>query len=64
MVTRFLVDLMNMPDLVRNVAIVGHLHHGKTSFVDMLISETHDIPVNPEKPVSSHSSAWCSQHGF
>ncbi|KAI9288868.1 P-loop containing nucleoside triphosphate hydrolase protein [Umbelopsis sp. AD052] len=46
----FLVDLMNMPDLIRNVAIVGHLHHGKSSFVDMLIAETHDIPVNPEKP--------------
>jgi U5 small nuclear ribonucleoprotein component len=43
---------MNMPDLIRNVAIVGHLHHGKSSFVDMLIAETHDIPVNPEKPVS------------
>jgi 116 kDa U5 small nuclear ribonucleoprotein component len=43
---------MNMPDLIRNVAIVGHLHHGKSSFVDMLIAETHDIPVNAEKPVS------------
>ena len=47
---RFMVDLMNHPDLIRNVAIVGHLHHGKTSFVDMLISETHDIPINVEQP--------------
>ncbi|CAG8607055.1 8109_t:CDS:10 [Paraglomus brasilianum] len=37
----FLVDMMNLPELVRNIAIVGHLHHGKTSFVDMLVNETH-----------------------
>ncbi|CAG8749869.1 11055_t:CDS:2, partial [Racocetra persica] len=37
----FLVDMMNFPELIRNVAIVGHLHHGKTSFVDMLVNETH-----------------------
>ncbi|CAJ0858818.1 14633_t:CDS:10 [Entrophospora sp. SA101] len=35
------VDMMNFPELVRNIAIVGHVHHGKTSFVDMLIYETH-----------------------
>ncbi|KAG9303617.1 hypothetical protein G9A89_018513 [Geosiphon pyriformis] len=37
----FLVDMMNFPELIRNIAIVGHLHHGKTSFVDMLVNETH-----------------------
>ncbi|KAF0462936.1 P-loop containing nucleoside triphosphate hydrolase protein [Gigaspora margarita] len=37
----FLVDMMNFPELIRNVAIIGHLHHGKTSFVDMLVNETH-----------------------
>ena len=26
----FLAGLMTNPELVRNVAIVGHLHHGKT----------------------------------
>jgi U5 small nuclear ribonucleoprotein component len=45
-----MVDMMNTPDLIRNIAIVGHLHHGKTSFVDMLISETHDIPINVDQP--------------
>lgn len=45
-----MADLMNHPDLIRNIAIVGHLHHGKTSFVDMLISETHDMPINVEQP--------------
>ena len=26
---RFLADLMDTPELVRNIAICGHLHHGK-----------------------------------
>ena len=37
----FLADLMDTPDLIRNVAIFGHLHHGKTSFCDALIEQTH-----------------------
>lgn len=28
-VARFLADLMDSPELIRNVAIAGHLHHGK-----------------------------------
>ena len=39
----FMTDLMNFPDQVRNVALAGHLHHGKTTFMDMLVSQTHDI---------------------
>lgn len=39
----YLVDLLNFPEQVRNVVICGHLHHGKTSFVDMLVAETHDL---------------------
>ncbi|PVI08086.1 P-loop containing nucleoside triphosphate hydrolase protein [Periconia macrospinosa] len=38
-----MTDLMNYPEQIRNVAIVGHLHHGKTAFMDMLVMETHDI---------------------
>ena len=26
----FLVGLMANPELIRNIAVVGHLHHGKT----------------------------------
>ncbi|VDO92428.1 unnamed protein product [Soboliphyme baturini] len=37
----YLADLMDCPLLVRNVALAGHLHHGKTSFVDCLIEQTH-----------------------
>lgn len=29
----FLAGLMTNPELVRNVAIVGHLHHGKTMVI-------------------------------
>ena len=39
--TQFLVGLMANPALVRNVALVGHLQHGKTVFMDMLVEQTH-----------------------
>ncbi|RAL01503.1 116 kDa U5 small nuclear ribonucleoprotein component [Aspergillus ibericus CBS 121593] len=39
----FMTDLLNFPDQTRNVALVGHLHHGKTAFMDMLVTETHDL---------------------
>ncbi|PSR80382.1 P-loop containing nucleoside triphosphate hydrolase protein [Coniella lustricola] len=45
----FMTDLMNFPDQIRNVAIAGHLHHGKTAFMDMLVLETHDINDRLEK---------------
>lgn len=37
----FLADIMDTPPLIRNVALVGHLHHGKTTFVDCLVRQTH-----------------------
>lgn len=39
----FMTDLMSFPQDMRNVALAGHLHHGKTAFMDMLVMETHDI---------------------
>jgi hypothetical protein len=33
---------MDHPALIRNVALVGHLHHGKTAFMDMLVRQTHE----------------------
>ncbi|KAK9757693.1 hypothetical protein RND81_01G179800 [Saponaria officinalis] len=41
--TQFLLGLMSNPNLVRNVALVGHLHHGKTLFMDMLVEQTHHV---------------------
>ncbi|CAE6423334.1 unnamed protein product, partial [Rhizoctonia solani] len=40
---RFLLNMMSHPDMIRNVAVVGHLHHGKTSLLDMLVFETHKM---------------------
>ncbi|KRX56036.1 U5 small nuclear ribonucleoprotein component [Trichinella sp. T9] len=37
----YLADLMDCSNLIRNVALAGHLHHGKTCFVDCLIEQTH-----------------------
>ncbi|KAI9591912.1 P-loop containing nucleoside triphosphate hydrolase protein [Syncephalis fuscata] len=45
----YLVEMTQYPTLIRNIAIVGHLHHGKSTFVDMLIAETHDVPRKLEK---------------
>ncbi|KXJ91499.1 P-loop containing nucleoside triphosphate hydrolase protein [Microdochium bolleyi] len=39
----FMTDLMNFPDQMRNIALAGNLHHGKTALMDMLVLETHDI---------------------
>jgi U5 small nuclear ribonucleoprotein component len=39
----FLVDLMKFPEFVRNIAVIGHIHHGKSSLLDLLIEQTHDI---------------------
>ena len=36
-----MTDLMDSTELIRNVALVGHLHHGKTTFVDCIVEQTH-----------------------
>ncbi|KAJ4731396.1 elongation factor family protein [Rhynchospora pubera] len=41
--TEFLLGLASNPTLVRNVALIGHVQHGKTVFMDMLVEQTHDI---------------------
>lgn len=47
----FMSDVLNFPDQVRNVALAGHLHHGKTSFMDTLVMQTHDISERLDKRV-------------
>ncbi|KAL3124898.1 hypothetical protein niasHT_001791 [Heterodera trifolii] len=37
----FLVDLTNHPELIRNIAIAGNFHHGKTAFIDCMVEQTH-----------------------
>jgi U5 small nuclear ribonucleoprotein component len=41
--TEFLLGLMANPTLIRNVALIGHLHHGKTLIMDMLFQQTHAV---------------------
>lgn len=36
-----MLSLMNTPELVRNLAVIGHMQHGKTCFIDNLVSATH-----------------------
>ncbi|KAJ3132209.1 hypothetical protein HK100_005574 [Physocladia obscura] len=43
----FLADLQHFPSLARNVALVGHLHHGKTALADLLVHRTHSVPWAP-----------------
>ena len=38
--------------MIRNVAVVGHLHHGKTALMDMLVFETHKMVWDSDKNVS------------
>eukprot|EP01135_Chromosphaera_perkinsii_P000843 Nk52_evm6s152 gene=Nk52_evmTU6s152 len=46
----YMCDLLQeCPQLVRNIGVVGHLHHGKTTLIDMLISQTHDLEWNEER---------------
>ena len=45
----FMTDLLNFPEGIRNIAIAGHLHHGKTAFVDMLVMETHELQERLDK---------------
>jgi 116 kDa U5 small nuclear ribonucleoprotein component len=48
------------PEMIRNVAIVGHLHHGKTALMDMLVFETHKLIWDTDKPVRKHTQSGLS----
>ncbi|KIW65561.1 hypothetical protein PV04_07811 [Phialophora macrospora] len=47
----FMSDLLSFPEGIRNIAVAGHLHHGKTAFVDMLVMQTHDIQDRMDKRI-------------
>ena len=51
----FLTTLMTNPELVRNVVLVGHLHHGKTTVVDMLVEQTHEVDKKDRRQSQAHS---------
>ena len=43
--------MLSYPEMTRNVAVVGHLHHGKTALMDMLVFETHKLVWDSDKAV-------------
>jgi 116 kDa U5 small nuclear ribonucleoprotein component len=45
----FMSDLLSFPEQIRNIAFAGHLHHGKTALMDMLVMQTHDLAERLEK---------------
>jgi len=47
----FLTTLMETPTLLRNVCVMGALHHGKTLLMDLLIQQTQEAPWDPAKEV-------------
>ncbi|KAJ8503587.1 hypothetical protein ONZ45_g10723 [Pleurotus djamor] len=47
----FLLNMTAFPEMIRNVAVVGHLHHGKTALLDMLVFETHKLVWDSDKPL-------------
>ncbi|XP_059092631.1 LOW QUALITY PROTEIN: 116 kDa U5 small nuclear ribonucleoprotein component-like [Tigriopus californicus] len=58
----FLADLMDNAHLVRNVALVGHLHHGKSSFVDALMQETHpELRTKEDRPLRYTDTLFTEQ---
>ncbi|VDB91599.1 unnamed protein product [Peniophora sp. CBMAI 1063] len=47
----FMLNMLAFPEMTRNVAVVGHLHHGKTALMDMLVFETHKLVWDSDKPL-------------
>lgn len=45
----FMLQSMENLEFVRNIAVVGHLHHGKTAILDMLVEQSHIGLKAPEK---------------
>ncbi|PWN47939.1 putative ribosomal elongation factor EF-2 [Violaceomyces palustris] len=53
----FMMNLMSFPEMVRNVAVAGHLHHGKTSLMDTLLFETHKMEIDVD-----HTTRYTDSH--
>lgn len=47
----YLVSLSQFPDLIRNISLVGNLHHGKSTFLGNLVSHTHKFEHKKEGKV-------------
>ena len=56
----FLLNMTAFPEFVRNVAVVGNLHHGKTALLDMLVFQTHKMTWDADAQVSPLPSLLCA----
>ena len=44
------------------MALIGHLHHGKTSFMDCLMQQTHpDLDTKEDKPLRYTDTLFTEQ---
>ena len=58
----YMADLMDNASLIRNVGLVGHLHHGKTSFVDCLMQQTHpELRTRDDRPLRYTDTLFTEQ---
>ncbi|SMN19344.1 similar to Saccharomyces cerevisiae YKL173W SNU114 GTPase component of U5 snRNP involved in mRNA splicing via spliceosome [Maudiozyma saulgeensis] len=39
---QYMFELLKLPERIRNVAVIGPLHSGKTSLVDLFVQDAHD----------------------
>lgn len=53
------MELLNVPSRCKNVCVVGHLHSGKTSLIDLLVAHCHQD--EPKKPRTSIKTASYSR---
>lgn len=50
----YMLSIMNsMPERVRNISIVGNLHSGKSTFVDMFVLQTHPGITTPDNALNN-----------
>ena len=52
LINSFMIDMMAYPSMIRNVMVAGHIHAGKTSLLDMLVFETHQLTYDADQAVS------------
>lgn len=53
---------MDNANLVRNISLVGHLHHGKSSFIDCLMQQTHpELRTKEDKPLRYTDTLFTEQ---
>jgi U5 small nuclear ribonucleoprotein component len=54
---QYMAGMMDHPNFIRHVAVAGHLHHGKTSLVDLLVHQTHPGIVAPADKTLRYTDA-------